>query len=354
MPTNNAGTINVFDKIYEEIRHRYSPESIIPGALDNDALTQYFTKKDFKILKKYKNYYNQNILVIIPNLSQAFPIPYVGRKVETIYHIQDLRDYCIRTTGIDPMTEEGQVEIHKILRRIQSKEMKLAVIGYGGAMINFLYNTYLLAFLSNFNEPVFKEICIFEREAISFTNILRLGKPVILESFLDIQLNESGSLNKLNLLREEYQLAEEVTPVEDYLTSDEDLKELVDNDFVLIGAPNFEARKLLEDTNFFFFGHANNELEIFYQPLVDTELTFESYGSIDIPVLISNIGAGTIEMLKILSDFDTQNPGYEKSESLFCIDYEKEMFPDQYNARIAAAAQAAAAAETQNETQGEN
>ncbi len=260
-------------------------------------------------------------MVIIPNLSQVFPIPYTGRKAETVYHNQYVRDYCLATTGIDPMTPEGKEEIHGILRAIQAKEMKLAVIGYGGAMINFLWDTYLLAFLSNFNEPVFKEICVFEKEAVSFTNILRIGKPVLLESYLSIYLNETGALNKLNMIREEFQLAEDVTLIEDYLTDEADLKELVDNDFVLIGAPNFDARVLLQDSNFFFFGHANNELEIFFQPIVNTELTFESYGSIDVPVLLSNIAAGTIEMLRVFTGFDVKNPGYEKSESVFRIDY---------------------------------
>ncbi len=321
MANRNEGTIKVFDKLYEEIRHRYAPDSIIKGALDNHAIHQLFTKKDFKVLKKYKTCFNPNTLVIIPNLSQVFPIPYTGRKSETIYHNQYVRDYCIATTGIDPMTIEGKAEIHSILKAIQAKGMKLAVIGYGGAMINFLWNVYLLAFLSDFNEPIFEEICVFEKEAISFTNILRLGKPILLESYLSIYLNESGTLNKLNLIREEFQLAKDVTLIEDYLTEAEDLKELVDNDFVLVGAPNFEARKLLEDSNFFFFGHANNELEIFFQPIVNTELTFESYGSIDVPVLLSNIAAGTIEMLRIFTSFDSKNPGYTKSESCFRIDY---------------------------------
>ncbi len=321
MARNGEGTIKVFDKLYEEIRHRYAPDSIIKGALDNHAIHQLFTKKDFKVLKKYKQCFNPNTLVIIPNLSQVFPIPYTGRKAETVYHNQYVRDYCLATTGIDPMTPEGKEEIHGILRAIQAKEMKLAVIGYGGAMINFLWDTYLLAFLSNFNEPVFKEICVFEKEAISFTNILRIGKPVLLESYLSIYLNETGALNKLNMIREEFQLAEDVTLIEDYLTDEADLKELVDNDFVLIGAPNFDARVLLQDSNFFFFGHANNELEIFFQPIVNTELTFESYGSIDVPVLLSNIAAGTIEMLRVFTGFDVKNPGYEKSESVFRIDY---------------------------------
>jgi hypothetical protein len=318
---NSVLTIKVFDKIYEEIRHRYASESIVRGALDNHAIHQFFQKKDFKILKKYKTFFNPNILVIIPNLSQVFPIPYTGRKVDTVYHNKIIRDYCVKTTGIDPLTSEGKREIQGILKSIQAKEMKLAIIGYGGAMINFLWNVYVLAFLSNFNEPIFKELVIFEKEAISFTNILRLGKPVLLESYINIYLNDSGTLNKLNLIREEFQLAEEVTLVEDYLTDEEDLQELVQEDFIFIGAPNFKARKLLEDTNFFFFGHANNELEIFYQPLVNTELTFESYGSIDIPVLLSNIAAGTIEMLRIFAGLDTKNTDYEKSESLFRIDY---------------------------------
>lgn len=321
MSRQDEGTIKVFNKLYEEIRQRYAPDSIIKGALDNHAIHQLFTKKDFKVLKKYKQCFNPNMLVIIPNLSQVFPIPYTGRKAETIYHNQYIRDYCLATTGIDPITEKGKQEIRDILKAIQAKEMKLAIIGYGGAMINFLWDTYLLAFLSNFNEPVFKEICVFEKEAISFTNILRIGKPILLESYLSIYLNENGTLNKLNLIREEFQLAEDVTLIEDYLTTPDDLKELVDNDFVLIGAPNFDARVLLQDSNFFFFGHANNELEIFFQPVVNTELTFESYGSIDIPVLLSNIAAGTIEMLRIFAGFDVQNPKYEKSESVFRIDY---------------------------------
>jgi len=314
-----SNSINVFEKIFEEIRHRYSPTSIIPGACDNETIFQ-LDKKSVKILKRYSTVFNPNLKFIVPELSDKFPIRYAGYKKETIYTIPEVVNYCRDIIGIDPTTKDGKQAIHEILDNIAKKELKLAIIGYGGAMINFLWNTYILAFASSYNNPIFKELTIFERESISFTNILRLGKPVMIESYLNMITDERGSLPKIRLIREEFQLAEDTHLIHDYLEDPKLVKKLEDDGYIFLGAPNFEARNLLENSKFFFFGHANNEFEITYCPRVDAGLAFETYGSIDIPVLLANIAVGSLAMLDIFSKLDTENMP-DINSSIFKIDY---------------------------------
>jgi len=319
-------TLNVMEKIGEEIRQRYSETSIIKNAFDNNVITT-LGKNKFKLLKRFNTYMNPNLLVLEPMLTNTFPISYNGNKRKTIYYNDVVKKYCTDIIGYDPTTEEGKVKIHALLDSIAKKELKLCVVGYGGAMINFLWNTYLLSFISSYNDPIFKELIVFEKENISLTNILRISKPVLLEAFLGIHCDENGGLPKIRLIKEEFQLAEKVSLFKRYLEDEKEIKNLVKNNFIFIGAPNFDARILLEKSPFYFLGHANNELEIFYQPQINAELTFESYGSIDVPVLLANIAVGTIKMLEIFNDIELTGsknkpkPAHSAGESLLKIDY---------------------------------
>jgi hypothetical protein len=321
--TSNTIRVNVIEKIQEEIRHRYSETSIIKSAIDNDVITG--LGKSFKLLKRHDTYMNPNLLILNPELTSTFPISYNGNKNKTIYFNDIVKKYCMDVVGYDPTTPEGKERVRELLDNIAKKKLKLAVIGYGGAMINFLWNTYLLAFISSYNEPIFEEITIYEKESISLTNILRLSKPIILDSFLSIHCNDDGSLPKIRLIKEEFQLTKKMVLFKRFLTEESEVKALEKEGYVFIGAPNFAARQLLENSPFFFLGHANNELEIFYQPLVNTDLTFESYGSIDVPVLLSNLAVGTIKQLELFLEVDTSkkksSTNFEKSQSLFKVDY---------------------------------
>lgn len=319
-------TISVMEKIQEEIRHRYAGTSIIKSALDNDVISK-LGDSNFKLLKRFTTYMNPNLLILNPSLTSTFPISYNGNKQKTIYFNDIVKQYCADIVGYDPTTPEGKIKIHALLKSIAEKELKLCIVGYGGAMINFLWNTYLLAFISSYNDPVFKEIVVFEKENISLTNILRISKPVILESFLNIHCDDDGALPKIRLIKEEFQLSEKLSLFKRYLTDEKEVKQMVKDGFIFTGAPNFEARILLQKTPFYFLGHANNELEIFYQPIVNTELTFESYGSIDVPVLLANLAVGTIKLLEIFNNIPIvktkPKPTHAVSESLLKIDYGK-------------------------------
>jgi len=322
----NNTTVNVMEKIQEEIRHRYADSSIIKHALDNDVISK-LGKSNFRLLKRFTTYMNPNLLILNPSLTNTFPISYNGNKSKTIYFNDTIKQYCTDIIGYDPTTPEGKAKVHELLDSIAQKNLKICVVGYGGAMINFLWNTYLLAFISSYNDPIFEEIIIFEKDSISLTNILRISKPVILDSFLNIHCNDDGSLPKIRLIKEEFQLTKKMGLFKRYLEDEKEVKQLVKDGFVFIGAPNFEARVLLNNAPFYFLGHANNELEIFYQPLVNTELTFESYGSIDVPVLLANLAVGTIKMLEIFNEIPIQGkknlpkPTHIQSESLFRVDY---------------------------------
>ena len=322
----SGGKIRIFDKIAEEIRMRYSDKSIVKGAADNEAIFKYFNSGSFKVLKRWDLLFNPNLNVIFPELAQKFPIPYPGKKTY-LYKNPVIKKYIQDILGWNPVDDPEK--IIKLFKKVKEKNINLIVVGYGGAMINFLYNLSNLKDLVGFNEPIFKSMYAFEKENIAFTNILRLGKPIALEAYMEVFVNSKNGpigLNKLNLLKDELNLAEDVLLVEDYLT-EENIAELEDEDLpnkVFIGAPNFTARKLLEDSNFYFFGHSGHEIEIFYKPYVDTELARETYGSIDIPTLISNIALGTIAQLEIWAKVeDINNPGFENSQSLFKQDMEE-------------------------------
>jgi len=319
-------TVNVMEKINEEIRQRYTSTSIIKKAFDNDVITS-LGKNNFKLLKRFSTYLNPNLLILEPILTNTFPISYNGNKRKTIYYNDIIKKYCTDIIGYDPTTPEGKIKVHSLLDSIAKKNLKLCIVGYGGAMINFLWNTYLLSFISSYNDPIFKELVIFEKECISLTNILRISKPVLLESFLGIHCDENGGLPKIRLIKEEFQLAEKVSLFKRYLEDKKEIDSMVKNNFIFLGAPNFDARILLQDSPFYFLGHANNELEIFYQPQINAELTFESYGSIDVPVLLANIAVGTIKMLEIFNSIElvgakkTPKPAHTPGESLLKIDY---------------------------------
>jgi len=317
-------SINVMEKIQEAIRTRYSKSSIIKNAFDNDVVSN-LGKPNYKLLKRFDTYFNQNLLILNPSLTNTFPVTYNGNKSQTLFFNEVVKQYCTDVVGYDPTTPDGKIKTRALLDSIAQKHLKLAIIGYGGAMINFLWNTYLLAYITSYNDPIFKEITIFEKENISLTNILRISKPIILDSFLNIHCGENGVLPKIRLFKEEFQLAEKTILFKRYLEDEEEIRKMTEDNYIFLGAPNFEARVLLQESKFFFLGHANNELEIFYQPLVDMELTFESYGSIDIPVLLSNLAVGTIKMLEIFNEIkmDKKTPviEYTQSQSLFKVDY---------------------------------
>ena len=321
---NNVEVLKIGDILNEKIRVRYSEDSILSkyGICDNEVATRMLAGKT-KVLKKWKDIYNPNMNVIFPEISELIPVTPPGVLNDTIYNKEIVKRYCNDIIGWNPIDNPDKAE--ELLRNIQSKNLKIAVIGYGGAMINFLYFVYLLTYYANFNEPIFEEIAVFEKENIAFTNLLRLGKPLVLKNYLDIFVENQDipTIKKLYLLEEEQRLTKNIIiQIDGYLEDQDDIDELKNQGYILIGAPNFAARQLLEqnDMPFFFFGHANNELEIFYQPVVDSDLTVESYGSIDIPVLLSNIAVGTIAQLQIWNDMDLENNPFEKSQSLFRID----------------------------------
>jgi len=314
--------IKVYDKIFEEIRQRYSPTSIIEGAADNEAIFDYFQKPRYKNLKKWSTLFNRNLNILIPQLSEKFDAAFPGVIKDTIYEIPSVRDYCKTVTGFDPLDPEDQKIIFKMLDDIREKDLNIAVVGYGGAMINWLWDLWLLAYHVGYTKPIFRNIIVYEKENLSFTNLLRVGKPVALNSYVSVLLTDDNQLNKLNLIREEFNLAQRLTISERYLEDGEELDTLRSKDFIFIGAPNLQTRVMLENDPFFFFGHGDNELEVFYRPRVDTELSFETYGKVDIPVLLSNIAAGTIQMLGVFNSVQNKKDfSFEQGESVYRIDY---------------------------------
>ena len=77
--------------------------------------------------------------------------------------------------------------------------------------------------------------------------------------------------------------------------------------YFFVGAPTLETREMLADKKFFFLGHSDYEVDITYRPQLVSTLSVETYGSIDIPVLLINLQIATAAFIKILASDDEFN-----------------------------------------------
>lgn len=199
-------------------------------------------------------------------------------------------------------------EMTETLKAVRAKQISLVSIGYGGISINLIH--FLSLFAHYCNVPnLFKQLIIYEEDDITLMNILRVYKDTT-KIPCDVEIQ-----NKLQGFTE-YNLApkDEVHLI-DYRLDTEILgeikkhaakKENLDKNIIYFGACDFETRKELETLPFYFTGHGGNEVSIIVRPVVDSELTMETYGTIDLNVFFLNVLRLSYQFLIELAN-DTQS-----------------------------------------------
>lgn len=285
--------INVQEQLIEKIRMKYKDSSILPFA-DNEIVRGYFNDRGSMTPEDIKN-----LKVMNPNISKMdlrliSGIPKTDSYAPEHFTNKMLR-YILRDLDIMPTVED--------LEAIKDRKIKLTVVGYGGAMVNLLFNLKLWQHELGVN-GIFDRMVLFENDNVEFTNLMRFGKEVVFEYYPKIPgVSENvTALPKLMLLREEKDLVNKVKPnMFNRWLNAEEAQLLHDAGYIFVGAPTFEARLFLEDKKFYFIGHGNTEVDVTFAPKVNASLGNETYGTIDIPVLILNLHIATAAWIKHLA-----------------------------------------------------
>jgi hypothetical protein len=307
-------TVKLVGYLENELRMRYSSDSILPFD-DNKIIHQYFKKVEYQPeeLKKMK-FINDNIpkmdFRLIKGLSPE------SKSVESSFDTK-LTRHLLEELGLTPTAED--------FNKIRDKQLKLAVVGYGGAMINMLENMYNWAIeLGEFK--IFEKLVVFEKDDIDFSNLMRLGKPIVFEYIpeftrkFDKEFKNIKTLKKTSLLSYEKELSKErrIITFVDWLDENA-AKYLANKGYIFVGAPTLETRQMLSDKNFFFLGHSDYEVDITYSPQAISSLAVETYGSIDIPVLLINLQIATAAFIKTLAS----DEGFEPDQRILDFDMKK-------------------------------
>lgn len=205
----------------------------------------------------------------------------------TVVQIQPIN--VLTVLGID------EQHIYKLLMDISAAKKDIVVIGYGGMMINILYIwSKLLDHYSighAYLDRLFNSLTIYEDDTIAFSNIFRL-----LKSTMRKFTSSRGSVNKLNLFTE-YNLSGKVrlNRAKFYGPFSENAENAI-----YIGAPGFEAREALENHRFIAPVHMDNTISIISSPVVDSSITTETYGLINVDTLYPNIYLASIKLLELI------------------------------------------------------
>ena len=328
---------NVQHYLQEQIRHRYSTTSIL-NYKDNEIIHAIFNETEIENLAM-KNVLNQQIIMFSKNFAS---------KVDNIKldPSQIFPPYFKDLQLMKKMKKYGIFPTQKDLKKIRSKHLKLLVVGYGGAMINMLYNMTLWAKYYN-TFGIFDKILIFENDNIDLTNLFRIGKPiynhVIDRGLLTPEIIDLGSdtrtiidspSNKMHLINSnspENYLSREFTihKVAMYLT-----KKLAqtakEKGYIFVGAPDLETRNILSEFPFFFMGHQDSEVELQFAPKDISDLVIENYGKIDVPVLLTNLQLATAAFIKTLAHNNPED--FTNNEILFKYDLNEHI--SEYNTAL--------------------
>jgi hypothetical protein len=158
--------------------------------------------------------------------------------------------------------------------------------------------------------------------------VVRFGKPINYQYQAAFTAKIKGDysipvLDKLSLLSSEKELSKKrkIVSFDEWLT-DSHMDVLNKKNYVIVGAPNIDTRRLLfeKESNFFFMGHADNRVSLRYRPEITSNLVNETYGSIDIPVLLVNLQLATAAFIKELASDKVER---EPNSVLFQFDMKK-------------------------------
>lgn len=183
-------------------------------------------------------------------------------------------------------------EVKKKLNALKKEKLNLILVGYGGYSINTLEFLYQLCIRTGVTN-LFKTLTIFEADNLTVTNCFRIYKNVLIpaEAVSDMQ-------SKLALITDNYDgiLSDAIHLVNEYLTPEIYTENFKGKRVVYLGAPDFDTRKLLEDENFIFGGHAGDEVALISKPSINADITIESYGTINPAILFMNLLRATVAL----------------------------------------------------------
>jgi hypothetical protein len=326
-----AEKIYLKEHLQEILRQKYAPKSKI-GA-DNTIIHKIFNYIDEdeakEIVASSGIVFNPNLLL----MQEEFDLlatykyrPQIGPGEPLLYDYMSSEGlpFVAQKAGLGWATKElpyASRELKRKFEEIKKKNFDLVVVGYGGAMSNVLWNLFLLA--NTFEVfSLFNRIIIFEKDELSFSNILRFGKPVIHRAFSNLEVEEDV-INKPLLLTQEYRLSStSVTVYKEFLTKNNVKKIMELDNPLIIGAPNFETRALLQevDAPFLFIGHGNNEVTLTHKPNIHFAVQ-ETYGTIDVPVLLVNLWLATYAFVASLAENDPQS--FTQNQELFKFNFDE-------------------------------
>lgn len=198
-------------------------------------------------------------------------------------------DYLVQALGID------MDKLKKDLEELKAAELNLIVVGYGGYSINtieFLYQFCVRLGVTN----LFKYMAVFEDDNLTYTNCLRIYPN------LSIPAEINNTISKFEVFNEKYDtiLSDNINLVTHRLDAETYEEYYKGKNCTLLGAPDFETRKLLEDARFIFGGHSGDEVALINNPVVNQQITTESYGTINPTTLFLNLIRGAAELPKAL------------------------------------------------------
>ncbi len=264
--------------ITDAVKHRYLTDLNVNsqelGGKIIDALTPTYVAEHTEI----NNFEAMTISPMNAKLTGATSIPF---------------NNLIKIAGID------MKRLKKAMQDVRSRGLTFVSVGYGGLSINMLHFLSMLAYRLD-EYDIFKALHIYENDNISYTNIMRVYK--------DLSHTACGYGDRINktVLFDEDNIAENIM-LHQYYLKEEHIGD-IGNDVFFFGAPDFETRDMLSKYNFIFGGHSGDNVVFVYKPLVDSDLTVESYGTINLASFYLNMMKATENLMYVLASGEALTP----------------------------------------------
>ena len=151
-----------------------------------------------------------------------------------------------------------------------------------------------------------KKLTIYESDNISLSNSFRIYKD------MSKITQKTSPSHKFDLINNDSNICKELN-----LNHIRFSRPIKDDGFptrrFYFGAPDFDTRKLMENQPFIFTGHSGNEVEFYGRPIVDSDLTRETYGKIHLDYFFMNILKSAEKLIDI---FANNNPNDIPKDSL--------------------------------------
>ena len=205
-------------------------------------------------------------------------------------------DYLMQCLSID------QEVLKKDLEELKAAQLNLIIVGYGGYSINTIEFLYQFCIRHNIVD-LFKYVAIFEDDNLTYTNCLRIYPN------LSVPAGSSNSISKFEVFNQKYDgvLSSNINIVYHRLDAETYNEYYKGKNVTLLGAPDFETRALLEDARFIFGGHSGDEVALINNPIVNAQLTTESYGTVNPTTLFLNLIKGASMLPKALLNKEPNN-----------------------------------------------